>query len=110
MLQSAAPKISSVVTARVGAAEVLALLTECTLNMLISIPASTMICFSHLAMVDVQFDEGDKQLWNSSQFPCPLYIEVQGVYRTEFTVLCKFGKKEFFDPFTGSGLLSQSCR
>ena len=52
VLQSATPKISSVVTPRVEAAEVLALLTECALNMLVSIPASTMICFSHLAMVD----------------------------------------------------------
>ena len=52
MLQFAAPEISSVVTPRVEAAEVLALLTECVLNALVSIPASTMICFSHLAMVD----------------------------------------------------------
>ena len=52
MFQSAALRISSVVTPCVAAADVLALLTEWALNTLVSIPADSMTSFSHLAMVD----------------------------------------------------------
>ena len=57
MLQSAALRISSVVTPCIAAAEVLALLTEWALNMLVSIPADSIISFNHLAMV------GDETGW-----------------------------------------------
>ena len=52
MLQSAAPKIPSIVTPWVEAADVYALLVECVLSMLMSIPVLPMISFGHLAMVD----------------------------------------------------------
>ena len=52
MLESAAFKMSSVVTPCIAAAEVLALLTECALNILVSIPANSITCFNHLAIVD----------------------------------------------------------
>ena len=58
MPQSAALRISSVVTPCIAAAEVLALLTEWALiNMLVSIPADSIISFNHLAMV------GDETGW-----------------------------------------------
>ena len=50
-------RISSVVTPCIAAAEVLALLTEWALNMLVSIPADSIISFNHLAMV------GDETGW-----------------------------------------------
>ena len=57
----------------------------------------------------VRFDEGDDQLCSSSsQFPSPLYVKVQGVYRTEFTVLCKFGKRNSLVPLAGLDCLTRA--
>ena len=57
MLQLATLRIFSVVTPCIAAVEVLALLTKWALNMLVSIPADSIISFNHLAMV------GDETGW-----------------------------------------------
>ena len=51
-LQSAASRISSVEMLRFAAAEVEVVLTECALNMFVSIPALWIVYFSHRVMVD----------------------------------------------------------
>ena len=52
LLQSAALKMSSVVTPCIDAADVLAPLTEWALNVLVSIPAEVVTSFNHVAIVD----------------------------------------------------------
>ena len=60
MLQSAALRISLVVTPMFAAADVAVLLTEWALKVEVSMPAASRVHFSHLAMVDEDTAPCDK--------------------------------------------------
>ncbi len=90
LLQSAALRMSAVVTRAFAAADVAALQVECALKILVYIPALSSEVFSHLAKVEVDtglcgFTTARNSLVRSTSSPvwksCLLFIRTQSLLR-----------------------------